>query len=110
MGHGVDLVAGRYSQGAAGFAIRGGELAEPVSEITIAGDLREMLLGLDAADDLVFRGAVNAPTPAPGRHDGRRAVTRGRPGQLSSWGTQGMRPNSIPSSVRAFASFGVVSP
>ena len=62
MGHGVDLVAGRYSQGAAGFAIRGGELAEPVSEITIAGDLREMLLGLDAADDLVFRGAVNAPT------------------------------------------------
>ena len=62
MGHGVDLVAGRYSQGAAGFAIRGGEIAEPVSEITIAGDLREMLLGLDAADDLVFRGAVNAPT------------------------------------------------
>ena len=62
MGHGVDLVAGRYSQGAAGFAIRGGKLAEPVSEITIAGDLRDMLLGLDAADDLVFRGATNAPT------------------------------------------------
>ena len=62
MGHGVDLVAGRYSQGAGGFAIRGGKLAEPVSEITIAGDLRDMLLGLDAADDLVFRGSVNAPT------------------------------------------------
>ncbi len=62
MGHGVDLAAGRYSQGAAGFAIRGGELAEPVSEITIAGDLRAMLLGLDAAADLVFRGGVNAPT------------------------------------------------
>ena len=62
MGHGVDLVAGRYSQGAAGFAIRGGRIAEPVSEITIAGDLREMLLALDAANDLVFRGAVNAPT------------------------------------------------
>ena len=62
MGHGVDLVAGRYSQGAAGFAIRGGKIAEPVSEITIAGDLREMLLGLDAANDLVFRGTVNAPT------------------------------------------------
>ena len=62
MGHGVDLVAGRYSQGAAGFAIRGGEIAEPVSEITIAGELRGMLLGLEAADDLVFRGAANAPT------------------------------------------------
>ncbi len=62
MGHGVDLIAGRYSQGAAGFAIRGGKIAEPVSEITIAGDLRDMLLGLDAADDLIFRGAVNAPT------------------------------------------------
>ena len=62
MGHGVDLVAGRYSQGAAGFAIRGGEIAEPVSEITIAGELRAMLLGLEAADDLAFRGAANAPT------------------------------------------------
>ena len=62
MGHGVDLVAGRYSQGAAGFAIRGGKLAEPVNEITIAGDLRDMLLGIDAADDLVFRGSTNAPT------------------------------------------------
>ncbi len=62
MGHGVDLVAGRYSQGAAGFAIRGGKIAEPVSEITIAGELRDMLLGLDAADDLVFRGSANAPT------------------------------------------------
>ncbi len=62
MGHGVDLVAGRYSQGAAGFAIRGGEIAEPVSEITIAGELRAMLLGLDAADDLAFLASVNAPT------------------------------------------------
>ena len=62
MGPGVDLVAGRYSQGAAGFAIRNGEIAEPVNEVTIAGDLRDMLLGIDAADDLVFRSSVNAPT------------------------------------------------
>ena len=62
MGHCVDIVAGRYSQRAAGFAIRGGEIAEPVSEITIAGELRGMLLGLEAADDLAFRGAANAPT------------------------------------------------
>ena len=62
IGMGVNLVTGDYSRGAAGYAIRNGELAEPVSEVTIAGRLRDMLLGLEAAGDLVFRGAVNAPT------------------------------------------------
>jgi PmbA protein len=64
IGHGANLVTGDYSRGAAGFAIRGGEIAEPVSEITVAGQLNEMFLHLTPADDLIYRFAVNAPTVA----------------------------------------------
>lgn len=64
IGHGANLVTGDYSRGAAGFAIRGGKLAEPVSEITVAGNLRDMFLNLTPANDLVYRFAVNAPTVA----------------------------------------------
>ncbi len=63
MGFGVNIVTGDYSRGAAGLWIRDGELAFAVSEVTIAGNLREMLLGIEAvASDLEFRGAVAAPT------------------------------------------------
>jgi PmbA protein len=62
-GFGVNIVTGDYSQGAAGLWIRNGELAFPVSEVTIAGNLKEMLLGLEAVGcDLEFRGSVAAPT------------------------------------------------
>jgi PmbA protein len=62
-GFGVNIVTGDYSQGAAGLWIRNGELAFPVSEVTIAGNLKEMLLGLEAVgSDLEFRGSVAAPT------------------------------------------------
>jgi PmbA protein len=64
IGHGANLVTGDYSRGAAGFAIRGGKLAEPVSEITVAGHLRDMFLNLVPANDLVYRFSVNAPTVA----------------------------------------------
>lgn len=64
IGHGANLVTGDYSRGAAGFAIRGGKLAEPVSEITVAGHLRDMFLNLVPANDLVYRFSVNAPTIA----------------------------------------------
>ena len=64
IGHGANLVTGDYSRGAAGFAIRGGELAEPVSEITVAGHLRDMFLQLTPASDLDYRFALNAPTVA----------------------------------------------
>ena len=64
IGHGVNGLTGDYSRGAAGFAIRNGKLAEPVSEITIAGNLTEMFLRLEPASDLVFRFATNAPTVA----------------------------------------------
>ena len=63
MGFGVNLVTGDYSQGAAGLWIENGELAYPVEEITIAGNLRDMYQNITAiANDLVFRSAAAAPT------------------------------------------------
>jgi len=64
IGHGANGVTGDYSRGASGFRIVNGELAEPVSEITIAGNLRDMFARLVAADDLEYRHAVNAPSLA----------------------------------------------
>ena len=63
MGFGVNLVTGDYSQGAAGLWIENGELAYPVEEITIAGNLKDMYSNISAiANDLVFRSASAAPT------------------------------------------------
>lgn len=61
-GMGVNLVTGDYSQGAGGFWIENGEIAYPVSEITVAGHLREMFAQLEPANDLAFHYATNAPT------------------------------------------------
>ena len=62
IGHGVNGVTGDYSRGAAGYWIENGQLAHPVSEITIAGNLKDMFLHLTPADDLVFRYGTDAPT------------------------------------------------
>ena len=62
MGFGVNIVNGDYSRGAAGMWIRNGELAFAVSEVTIAGHMREMFKQLTPANDLEFRYATNAPT------------------------------------------------
>jgi PmbA protein len=63
MGFGVNLVTGDYSQGAAGLWIENGELAYPVEEITIAGNLKDMYQNITAiGNDLVFRSASAAPT------------------------------------------------
>ena len=62
IGQGVNGVTGDYSRGAAGFMIRGGEIAEPVAEITIAGNLIDMFATLEPASDLEFRRGVDAPT------------------------------------------------
>ena len=62
IGMGVNGVTGDYSRGASGFIIRDGMLAEPVSEITIAGNLLDMYASLVPADDLTFRYSVNVPT------------------------------------------------
>lgn len=63
MGFGVSVVTGDYSRGAAGLWIENGELAYPVSEVTIAGTLPEMLNGIEAiGSDLEFRGSMASPT------------------------------------------------
>jgi PmbA protein len=63
MGFGVNIVTGDYSRGASGLWIRNGELAFAVSEVTIAGNLKEMLLGIESiGSDLEFRQSLAAPT------------------------------------------------
>ncbi len=63
LGFGVNLVTGDFSRGASGLWISGGELAYPVEEITIAGNLRDMLMHVsEIGSDLEFRGSVAAPT------------------------------------------------
>ncbi|HWA68810.1 MAG TPA: metallopeptidase TldD-related protein [Rhizomicrobium sp.] len=62
MGMGVNGVTGDYSRGAAGFWIENGEIAFPVSEVTIAGNLKDMFARLTPADDLEFQHGTNAPT------------------------------------------------
>lgn len=61
-GMGVNTITGDYSQGAAGFWIENGVVLYPVSEITIAGNLKDMFLGITPASDLAFRYSTNAPT------------------------------------------------
>ena len=51
MGQGVNGITGDYSRGAAGFLIEQGEIAYPVDGVTIAGNLREMFLGIEAVGD-----------------------------------------------------------
>lgn len=61
-GMGVNTTTGDYSQGACGFWIENGAVTYPVSEITIAGRLRDMFLHMTPANDLAFRYATNTPT------------------------------------------------
>jgi PmbA protein len=63
LGHGVNLVTGDYSRGCSGLWISGGQLAYPVEEITVAGNLKEIFFNVsEIANDLEFRGAVACPT------------------------------------------------
>ena len=63
MGFGVNVVTGDYSRGATGLWIENGQLTHAVEEVTIAGNLAEMLLNVTAiGNDLEFRGAVASPT------------------------------------------------
>ncbi|MFQ5683438.1 MAG: TldD/PmbA family protein [Candidatus Binatia bacterium] len=63
IGFGVNLVTGDYSRGAAGLWIDKGELAYPVEEVTIAGNLKEMLPNIEmVGNDLEMRGKISAPT------------------------------------------------
>jgi PmbA protein len=62
IGQGVNGVTGDYSRGAVGFMVRGGEIAEPVAEVTIASNLIDMFATLEPASDLEFRRGIDAPT------------------------------------------------
>ena len=62
MGMSFQATTGDYSRGAAGFWIENGELAYPVSELTVAGNLLNLFPRLTPADDLVFRYGMDAPT------------------------------------------------
>jgi PmbA protein len=63
MGFGINVVTGDYSRGATGLWIENGQLTHAVEEVTIAGNLAEMLHNVTAiGNDLVFRGSVASPT------------------------------------------------
>ncbi len=63
LGRGANTVTGEYSRGANGLWIENGELASPVQEVTVAGNMLEMLDAIDAVgNDLEFRSSVAAPT------------------------------------------------
>jgi len=63
MGFGVNLTTGDFSRGASGFWIEKGRLSFPVTEITISGNLRQMLQDFEiVANDLEWRGSIAAPT------------------------------------------------
>ena len=62
IGQGTNLVTGDYSRGASGYLIENGVLTTPVSELTIAGNLKDMLMALTAANDRDERFSVVAPT------------------------------------------------
>ncbi|WP_343316052.1 TldD/PmbA family protein [Brucella sp. BE17] len=61
-GQGVDMVTGQYSRGASGFWIENGELAYPVSEVTIASNLKDMFLNMTPACDIDRNFGITAPT------------------------------------------------
>lgn len=63
LGFGVNIVTGDYSRGAAGIWIENGELTFPVEEVTIAGNLKNMLREIEmVGNDLDFRDRISAPT------------------------------------------------
>ena len=68
IGFGVNGVTGDYSRGAVGLWIENGELAYPVEEITVAGNLLDMLQAIEGVgNDLVFRDRTSAPTVLVGK-------------------------------------------
>ncbi|KPF45672.1 TldD/PmbA family protein [Rhizobium sp. AAP43] len=64
IGQGVDMITGEYSRGASGFWIENGELTYPVSEITIASNLKDMFMRITVANDIDRKYGVAAPTIA----------------------------------------------
>jgi PmbA protein len=68
MGHGVNGVTGDYSRGASGFWVEGGEIAHPVEEVTIAGNLKDLYLDIQAiGSDVDRRGVIRTGSLLLGR-------------------------------------------
>ncbi len=61
-GHGANIITGDYSQGASGFYIENGEILYPVSEITIASNLKAIFSQMTPASDLKFETSINSPS------------------------------------------------
>lgn len=61
-GHGANIVTGDYSQGIGGFYIENGEIVFPISEMTVAGHLKEMFKMIIPASDLKFENSINSPS------------------------------------------------
>lgn len=64
IGSGVDMITGEYSRGASGFWIENGELTYPVSEITLASNLKDMFMRITVANDIDRKFGIAAPTLA----------------------------------------------
>ncbi|KQV43752.1 MULTISPECIES: TldD/PmbA family protein [unclassified Rhizobium] len=64
IGQGVNMLTGEYSRGASGFWIENGEIAFPVSEVTIASNLKQMFMAVTPANDIDRKFGVAAPTLA----------------------------------------------
>jgi PmbA protein len=62
IGSSVSMVTGDYSRGASGFWIKNGELSTPITEATIAGNLKEMFMTLQPANDVDYSHSINCPT------------------------------------------------
>ena len=62
IGHGINMVNGDFSKGAGGFWIEDGQIAFPVSEITVAGNLKDIFQAMTPASDLEFKYSTNAPS------------------------------------------------
>ena len=62
IGSSVSMITGYYSRGASGFWIKNGELSIPITEATIAGNLKEMFMTLQPANDIDYSHSINSPT------------------------------------------------
>jgi len=61
-GSGFNSVTGDFSKGGSGFLIENGEITYPISEITVAGNIKNMFKEISLANDLEFKSKINSPT------------------------------------------------
>ena len=62
MGSSLDMITGDYSRGAGGFWISKGKITQSISEATIAGNLKEMLMNITRANDIDMRDSIASPS------------------------------------------------